>query len=74
VTLTGIGIQVRRCPVKEITQASNSMLEAYLMFEKGYLPNPGGWLEQPMKFSEIMFFIDNLIAKMQKEKDGQSKP
>jgi hypothetical protein len=34
------------------------MLHAYIEREKGYLPNAGGWLDQPMKFTDSMKFIE----------------
>ena len=72
VTLTGTDVQVRRCPSKEVTAIDNTRMEAFLMFEKGYLPNPEGWLNQPMKFSETMILIDLLMTKMEKFKHGKS--
>jgi hypothetical protein len=59
--------EFQRCPIKIITQQSIEYLKAYELFNRGFLPNPGGWLEQPVKFIEAMNIISAEIAKMKKE-------
>jgi hypothetical protein len=44
-------------------------LNAYLFFEKGYLPNPGGWLEQPLKFIQAIKIIEREIALAREKED-----
>lgn len=70
VTLSGTDVRVRRCPVSQVTDVEHARLEAYILFEKGYLPNAGGWLDQPVKFTEMMLLIDALVGKFQKEKEA----
>jgi hypothetical protein len=60
--------EFRRCPRKLVTRASIEYLNAYLFFEKGYLPNPGGWLDQPLKFIQAIKIIEREIA-LAKEKE-----
>lgn len=45
------------------------MVEIYMSYKKGFLPNAGGWLDQPMRFSSAMTVIENYSAKLQEEKD-----
>ena len=60
--------EFRRCPRKLVARASIEYLNAYLFFDKGYLPNPGGWLDQPLKFIQAMKIIEREIA-LAKEKE-----
>lgn len=38
-------------------------------FIKGYLPNPGGWLDQPAKFVEAVVLIEREIARMKESEE-----
>jgi hypothetical protein len=58
-----------RCPRSMVTVKSIGYLYAYIFFEKGYLPNPGGWLAQPLKFVQAIQVIEQEIAKLRQEKD-----
>lgn len=69
VRLIGTDITVTRCPMSYITAKEELYLELYLQWEKGYLPNAGGWLDQPFKYAQAMILIDNLIGTFRKEKE-----
>lgn len=58
------------CPLVYVTAVDRIYIEAYFQYEKGLLPNPGGWLDQTCKFTIIMTFIGNLFAKHQEEKNN----
>jgi len=58
------GIKVDRCPVKMITAQSMAYIEAYYQYKNGYLPNSGGWLDQPIKFLEAMKIIEEAVEKI----------
>lgn len=60
----------QRCPLKLITLESIEYLKAYQLFDKGYLPNAGGWVEQPAKFLDAMVIIS---AEIQKVKDEEAE-
>ncbi len=64
------GIKITRCPLTFITYAEIGYMEAYYFFKNGYLPNEGGWLNQPMKFCKIMNIIENISERL-KEKNGE---
>jgi hypothetical protein len=64
------GIEITRCPIKYLTGLEAIYLEVYYAYKNGYLPNIGGWLNQPMKFSQIMIFVDKLFTKYQGEKQN----
>lgn len=57
----------QRCPVRLITQQSLEYIKAYRMFDKGYLPNPGTWLNQSAKFIEAMEIIEREIFTQAKQ-------
>ena len=44
-----------------VTAKSGKYIQAYNMFDKGYLPNAGGWLNQPVKFLKAMDVIEGEI-------------
>lgn len=46
------------------------MLTAYREYRNGFLPNDGGWLDQPMKFGSAMEIIEAAHAKVSEKKDG----
>lgn len=52
------GVEFRRCPAKGITEAVEFFLETYSAYKKGFLPNPGGWLAQPIKWSQMAMIAD----------------
>lgn len=62
------GYEVTRCPLNYVTGIENMYMEAYLMYESGFLPNDGGWLKQPMRFTAIMTLIDSLFTKFGKDR------
>jgi hypothetical protein len=61
-----------RCPRALVTEKSFEYLNAYFFFEKGYLPNPGGWMDQPVKFIEaIVVMAYEFIRIGKKDADKQ---
>jgi hypothetical protein len=58
-----------RCPRSLVTIKSIEYLNAYIFFTKGFLPNPGGWLEQPLKFIQAMRLIEQEIIKLREKED-----
>lgn len=42
-------------------------MQAYLEYKNGFLPNDGGWLNQPMKFSQVMIVMDKIMGKLEKK-------
>jgi hypothetical protein len=62
--------QVTHCPVKDLGGAESGYLQAYFEYQNGFLPNSGGWLDQPMKFTQAIFLIDKLMDKLQGEKNA----
>lgn len=58
-----------RCPRGLVTAQSIEYLNAYLFFEKGFLPNSGGWMNQPLKFIQAMRIIRQEVTKLKEEED-----
>ncbi|MDD5108294.1 MAG: hypothetical protein PHC29_02110 [Candidatus Omnitrophica bacterium] len=58
-----------RCPRGLVTIKSIEYLNAYIFFKEGFLPNPGGWLDQPLKFIQAMRLIAAEVIKIKEEKD-----
>jgi len=54
----------QRCPLRLITRESLEWKEAFNFFKANFLPNPGTWQEQPVKFLEAMKFIDYEVQKV----------
>ena len=61
-----------RCPVSIVDPVAYQYIRAYRRYEKGYLPDAGGWMDQGAKFNDIVDVIEqesNVIAgKMSKGK------
>jgi hypothetical protein len=58
-----------RCPKKLVEERSVEYVSAYFFFCKGYLPNAGGWLEQPGKFVQAMVIIEREIARVKENEE-----
>ena len=63
------GTILKRCPLRVIDERSVAMVEVYFAFKKGFLPNAGGWLDQPVRFSRSMTVIEDYSAKLAEEKE-----
>ena len=66
--------EFQRCPLKLVTMQSFEYIRAYNFYEKGYLPCPGGWMEQSVKFLEVIRVITNQINKEVLNADKQRYP
>ena len=67
------GTVLKRCPLRVLDERSVAMIEIYMSFKKGFLPNAGGWLDQTVRFSRAMSVIEDYSAKLQEEKDHHGK-
>ena len=67
------GEVLKRCPLKLVTSLSRRLLRFYRFMEKGFLPNPGGILDQPNRFIEAVAVIDDTIAKVVEEERKDSE-
>lgn len=61
------GFPIDRCPVKMRTPQSAVYIRAHGEYQRGFLPNPGGWLQQPMKFSEAIGVVEQYRQKFKPE-------
>ncbi len=57
----------KRCPVTVVSSNSYKYIRAHNMFKKGFLPNPGTWLDQSAKLIEVFNVLDHAIAEVNKE-------
>ncbi len=64
---------VRRCPIKLITQVTNSFLIAYGYLQKGILPYQFGYLKNSNRYVEAMQIIDREVKKLEAETVKQIK-
>jgi hypothetical protein len=53
------GKAIYRCPLTLITPISWDLIKAYNLYEKGFLPNGKGWIEESQKFIEAMQIVEN---------------
>lgn len=61
------GEELRRCPIKVVTKQSIEYIRAFNMFEKGYLPNIGGWMNQSVKFLDAIAVIQAAMTEEEKK-------
>lgn len=47
-----------------VTAQSREYIRAFGFYKDGFLPNPGGWLNQPAKLMDVFLIIDSEIDKM----------
>jgi len=52
---------IYRCPVLALPEIAG-FLNVYLLYRKGFLPEPGGSLDQPNAFVEACLELDQMIA------------
>jgi hypothetical protein len=52
-----------------ITARSIELIRAFVYYKAGYLPNPGGWMDQPVKLVDTFEIIDSEVRKIQQEKE-----
>jgi len=64
--------EFKGCPVKKIDPKSWEYLRAFIFYNRGFLPNPGGWKDQPLKFIRAMELIELELIRI-KEKDGKDR-
>jgi len=56
-----------------VTYSDTITLQAFKEYRAGYLPNPGGWLDQPMKFSALVGMVEGITIRLERMKeDGKS--
>jgi len=61
--------ETNRCPVRLVTKSSLMLIEAFLYFKQGFLPNAGGWMDQPAKLFEAFEVIEGESRKIQEKKE-----
>jgi len=57
------GERVFQCPMSLVHEESWALIKAYNFFEKGMLPNEGGWINQPNDYIQAMMILDNEFNK-----------
>lgn len=62
-----------RCPMSYLDQKTIRVMRFYRFFEMGWLPNPGGILDQPATFVEAVECIRAAIAKEERERADESR-
>lgn len=62
-----------RCPLKLITDVSWEYIKAYNLYEKGFLPNGNGWLQESNRLLDALSIINRQIQKLWQEKNKRKK-
>jgi hypothetical protein len=57
-----------KCPAKYITSETALLLELFYMFQKGFLPVQGPYLEQYAKHIETFKFLDVFLSKLEEQR------
>lgn len=65
-------LEFQRCPLKLITRQSLELIRAYNLYTQGYLPNAGGWMDQPAKLFEALDIIEVEIEKTKEQKEKET--
>ena len=60
--------EFQRCPLKLVTRKSLEYVLAYIYYSNGYLPNPGGWMEQPQKLLSALEIIERELEAIRQSK------
>jgi hypothetical protein len=67
------GYEITKCPMKFVSEFDSFRIEAFTQYKNGFLPDEGGWLDQPMKFIQLMGLIGGIVTELEKrEIDGKS--
>jgi hypothetical protein len=66
------GFKIDRCPLALSNELTAVYLDLFFYFRNGFLPNPYGWLKQPMKLCSVLIFMENLIDKYTEKKDART--
>jgi hypothetical protein len=61
-----------KTPMELISQLSWRYIRAYEMFDKGFLPNGKGWMEESNKYVQSMQLVSNEFIRCQNEKSKSS--
>jgi hypothetical protein len=62
-----------RCPVKMVGQRIRTAMRFYIHYKNGYLPIPGGVLDQSNTFLAACEILDKQIADIQKHQEERNK-
>lgn len=70
------GRSLRRCPSTLITAGTVEYIRAHLFMEKGFLPNPGTYMDQPDKLIDAMEYFGYLLAEQERKQaeDARTGP
>lgn len=53
-----VGVEITKCPIKEVTLQSWNYIKGYNFFKNGLFPENTGWLNQGAKFLEAIGLIE----------------
>lgn len=59
------GFEINRCPRRFVSMTEMFRLQAFGMFQKGFLPNDGTWLSQPNKFFDFCNEIERILKEIE---------
>lgn len=59
------------CPGNFYSSAYGQLLDIHRQYRKGVLANPGGLMDQPAKYIDLMNLVENLVS--QKEIEAMKK-
>ena len=65
--------KLNRCPIKIVDCRVYEYIRAYNRYEKGYLPDDGGWKDQSAKFNDAIDIIEKQTAIIANKKQKSVK-
>jgi hypothetical protein len=67
------GVPLKRCPLKLLSSITIRFIHFYSYFQKGFLPNPGGVLDQPHKLIEVFNYLGSFILRKEREEQKEKE-
>ena len=67
------GYEINKCPMKYAGEKEFGLIAAYGHYKNRFLPNPGGWLEQPAIFVEAVEIIEAVVERIKESKMKELK-
>lgn len=65
--------EITRCPVAVVDVNIYEWMRAYWRYEKGMLPNAGGWADQSDKFIQMITLAESIASEVKQNARQQSK-
>lgn len=66
-TIKILGYEAVGCPARYLSMLAYEYMACYANWQRGMLPNSGGWLDQPMKLTQAIDIVASVVGKIEEE-------